>query len=133
MWTAALLATGIDGAARPAGDVFPGAEDFRLQKIHRAAGESEWPFVAESGTLLCAMILRKPAVYFVPEVGGTPGRAFVIDNDIAKMAFANIGMTDVLEPYDNFEQLLKRLIPYVTMGKRLCNQPPGTNVSGSEL
>ena len=35
--------------------------------------------------------------------------------------------------YDNFEQLLKRLIPYVTMGKRLCNQPPGTNVSGSEL
>ncbi|MGM5056882.1 hypothetical protein ACVMIX_000181 [Rhizobium leguminosarum] len=133
MWTAALLAIGIDGGAMPAGDVFPGAEDFRLQKIHRAAGESEWPFVAESGTLLCAMILRKPAVYFVPEVGGTPGRAFVIDNDIAKMAFANIGMTDVLEPYDNFEQLLKRLIPYVTMGKRLCNQPPGTNVSGSEL
>ncbi|NKK43730.1 hypothetical protein [Rhizobium leguminosarum] len=133
MWTAALLAIGIDGAAMPAGDVFPGAEDFRLQKIHRAAGESEWAFVAESGTLLCALILRKPAVYFVPEVGGTPGRAFVIDNDIAKMAFANIGMTDVLEPYDNFEQLLKRLIPYVTMGKRLCNQPPGTNVSGSEL
>ncbi|MDV4162999.1 hypothetical protein R1538_17905 [Rhizobium leguminosarum] len=129
MWTAALLAIGIDGAAMPAGDVFPGAEDFRLQKIHRAAGESEWAFVAESG----ALILRKPAVYFVPEVGGTPGRAFVIDNDIAKMAFANIGMTDVLEPYDNFEQLLKRLIPYVTMGKRLCNQPPGTNVSGSEL
>ncbi len=37
MWTAALLAIGIDGAAMPAGDVFPGAEDFRLQKIHRAA------------------------------------------------------------------------------------------------
>ncbi|API54428.1 hypothetical protein BMW22_24965 [Rhizobium leguminosarum] len=133
MWTAALLAIGIDGAAMPASDVFPGVGDFRLQKIHRAAGESEWPFVAESGTLLCAMILRQPAVYFVPEVGRTPGRAFAIDNDIAKMAFANIGMTGVLEPYDNFEQLLKRLIPYVTMGKRLCNQPPGTNVSGSEL
>lgn len=133
MWMAALLAIGIDGAALPADDVFPGVGDFRMQKIHRAAGESEWPFVAESGTLLCAMILRKPAVYFVPEGGRAPGRAFVIDNDIAKMAFANIGMTDVLEPYDNFEQLLKRLIPYVTMGKRLCNQPPGTNVSGSEL
>jgi hypothetical protein len=133
MLTEALLTIGISGAAMPAGDVFPGVGDFRLQKIHRAAGESEWPFVAESGTLLCAMILRKPAVYFVPEVSGTPGRAFAIDNDITMMAFANIGMTDVLEPYDNFEQLLKRLIPYVTMGKRLCNQPPGTNVSGSEL
>ncbi|MBA1344752.1 MULTISPECIES: hypothetical protein [Rhizobium] len=133
MWTAALLTIGISGAAMPAGDVFPGVGDFRLQKIHRAAGESEWPFVAESGTLLCAMVLRQPAVYFVPEVAGTPGRAFVIDNDITMMAFANIGMTGVLEPYDNFEQLLKRLVPYVTMGKRLCNQPPGTNVSGSEL
>ena len=133
MWMAALLTIGISGAAMPAGDGFPGVGDFRLQKIHRAAGESEWPFVAESGTLLCAMILRQPAVYFVPEVGGEPGRAFVIDNDITMMAFANIGMTGVLEPYDNFEQLLKRLVPYVTMGKRLCNQPPGTNVSGSEL
>ncbi|MBY5610944.1 hypothetical protein HFO32_20445 [Rhizobium leguminosarum] len=133
MWTAALLTIGISGAAMPAGNVFPGVGDFRLQKINRAAGESEWPFAAESGTLLCAMILHEPAVYFVPEVRGTPGRAFVIDNDIVKMAFVNIGMTDVLEPYDNFEQLLKRLIPHVTMGKRLCNQPPGTNVSGSEL
>jgi hypothetical protein len=133
MWTAALLTIGIGGAAMPAGDVLPGVGDFRLQKIRRVAGESEWPFVAESGMLLCAMILRQPAVYFVPEIGETLGRAFVIDNDIAKMAFANIGMTGVLEPYDNFEQLLKRLIPYVTMGKRLCNQPPGTNVSGSEL
>jgi hypothetical protein len=133
MWMAALLTIGISGAAMPADDVFPGVGDFRLQKIHKAAGESEWPFVAESGTLLCALVLRKPAVYFVPEVGGEPGRAFVIDNDIAKMAFANIGMTGVLEPYDNFEQLLKRLVPYVMMGKRLCNQPPGTNVSGSEL
>lgn len=133
MWMEALLTIGVGGAAMPVDDVFPGVGDFRLQKIHKAAGESEWPFVAESGTLLCAPVLRKPAVYFVPEVGGEPGRAFVIDNDIAKMAFANIGMTGVLEPYDNFEQLLKRLIPYVTTGKRLCNQPPGTTVSGSEL
>lgn len=72
MWTAAFLTIGISGAAMPAGDVFPGVGDFRLQEIHRAAGESEWPFVAESGTLLCAMVLRQPAVYFVPEVGGTP-------------------------------------------------------------
>ncbi|MGO7418496.1 hypothetical protein ACCS64_40485, partial [Rhizobium ruizarguesonis] len=74
MFTEALLTIGISGAAMPACDVFPGVGDFRLQKIHRAAGESEWPLVAEGRTLFCAMILRKPAVYFVPEAGGTRGR-----------------------------------------------------------
>jgi hypothetical protein len=48
-------------------DLFPGAGDFRMQVIHKAKDEAEWPFVAESGTLICARVLNKPGVFFVPE------------------------------------------------------------------
>jgi hypothetical protein len=128
-----LLSIGIGGAVLLANDVFPEVGDFRLQKIHKAAGEVDWPFVADGGTLLCARVMHEPAVYFVPDVGGEPGRPYVIDSDITKMAFANLGTTGILKPYESFEQLLKRIFPYVAIGKRLCDQPPGTDVPGSEL
>jgi hypothetical protein len=128
-----LLLGGLALGATPAGNIVPEAQDFRLQKIEKAASEKDWPFVAGSGMLACAFILREPAVYFLPSEGGSKDRAFVIDTDIYGMAFANIGITGVLKPYENFEQLLKRISPYVSLGRRLCNQPPGTIVSGSEL
>jgi len=128
-----LLSAGLVMGAVPTGNVVPETGDFRLQKIERAGGEKDWPFVADSGMLACAFVFHQPAVYFLPSEGGSKDRACVIDTDLYGMAFANIGITDVLKPYENFEQLLKRIGPYVALGRRLCNQPPGTIVSGSEL
>ncbi|MGG6897795.1 hypothetical protein QD409_28565 [Rhizobium sp. BR 315] len=104
-----------------------------MQVIHKAKDEVEWPFVAESGTLICAKVLNKPGVFFVPEQKPEATRAFVLDTDLFAMGLVNLGMTNVLKPYGSLEALLKRITPFVTMGRRLCAQPPGTSLSGSEL
>ncbi len=117
-----------------ANDIFPGVDDFRMQTITRTKNEADWPFVPTKGLLLCAKILRQPAVYFVGEdQDGEQMEPFVISTDMVEVAIANIGTTGVLRPYDGFEQLLKRLVPYVSMGRRLCDQPPGTNLPDSAL
>ncbi|MFK0161888.1 hypothetical protein [Rhizobium sp. NPDC090279] len=138
-----LTAVGIvlaAGFSLPAGviatevnDLVPGVKDFRMQVIHKAKDEVDWPFVAESGVLACAKVLNKPAVYFVPDQKPEATRAFVLDTDLFGMSLVNIGMTNVLKPYGSLEALLKRITPFVTMGRRLCAQPPGTSLSGSEL
>ena len=128
------------GLSLPAGtiatevnDLIPGVEDFRMQVVHKARGEAEWPFEAESGTLICAKVLNKPAVYFVPKQMPEATKAFLLDTDLLGMSLVNLGMTNVLKPYGSLEALLKRITPFVTMGRRLCAQPPGTSLSGSEL
>jgi len=132
-----VLAAGIflpaGAIAAEVNDLIPGGQDFRMQVIHKAKDEADWPFVAESGTLLCAKVLNKPAVYFVPKQTPEATRAFLLDTDLLGMSLVNIGMTNVLEPYGSLETLLKRITPFVTMGRRLCAQPPGTSLSGSEL
>ncbi|NEI70295.1 hypothetical protein GR212_11995 [Rhizobium lusitanum] len=138
-----LAAVGIvlaAGLSLPAGtitievnDLVPGVKDFRMQVIHKAKDEADWPFVAESGTLLCAKVLNQPMVYFVPEQTPEVSRAFALDTDLLGMSMVNLGMTNVLKSYESLETLLKRITPFVTMGRRLCAQPPGTSLSGSEL
>lgn len=130
---AAGLSLPIGTTATEVSDLIPGAEDFRMQVIHKAKDEADWPFVAESGVLACAKVLNKPAVYFVPDQKPEATRAFVLDTDLLGMSLVNIGMTNVLKPYGSLEVLLKRITPFVTMGRRLCAQPPGTSLTGSEL
>lgn len=112
----------------PAGDFLPGEDDVRMRTISRSQDETGWPFVAVSGVLVCVPVLMKPLVYFVAETpsGKPTAGPYHIAEDIAGMAFANLGMTGVLKPYDNLEQLVVRLTPYIAMGKRLCNLKPGT-------
>lgn len=117
-----------------ANDIFPGVDDFRIQAISRTKTEAEWPFVVTKGLLLCAKILQQPAVYFIGEnQDGEQLEPFVLSENLLEVAMVNIGSSGVLRPYDDFEQLLKRLVPYVSMGRRLCDQPPGTNLPDSAL
>lgn len=116
----------------PAGDILPMPGDFRFQKIQKAAGETDWPFVAKSGMLGCAKVFGGRAVYFLPDETDM-NRAFNLDVNVFAMSMVNFGMTDILAPYDNAEQLVRRIAPFVTMGQRLCDQAPGTFVSGPEL
>ncbi len=131
---AALGAPGGAMPALPANDIFPGVGDFRSQEIRRLQGEGDWPFVESKGLLLCAKIMNRPAVYFVGEdEDGEQKFPFAISGDMMEVAMVNIGNTGVLRPFDDFEQLLKRLFPYVAMGRRLCDQPPGTSLPDSAL
>ncbi|MDK4711209.1 hypothetical protein [Rhizobium sp. CNPSo 4039] len=128
------------GLSLPAGeiatevsDLIPGVKDFRMQVIHKAKDEADWPFVAESGVIACAKVLNKPTVYFVPDQTPEATRAFAIDTDLLGMSLVNLGMTNVLKRYGSLEALLKRITPFVIMGRQLCAQPPGTSLTGSEL
>ncbi len=116
----------------PAGGIIPEIGDFRFQQIRKAAGEQDWPFVAKSGMLACAKALGGRVVYFVPDETDL-SRAFNIDVNLFAMSVVNLGMTDILAPYDNTEQLVQRIAPFVTMGQRLCDQEPGTFVTDPEL
>lgn len=117
------------------GNIF-GFDGFRLQTIRRMANESEWPFVAAGGMLACIRMGMEPTVYFIPETAeGQDGhdRAFLISEDVIMMAMVNLGMTDVLLPYQSLEQLIVRISPYIETGRKLCRQPPGTVLPGTEL
>ena len=126
---AGLLMT---AGAVPAGDMVPKPGDFRFQKIQRAAGEAEWPFVATGGMLGCTKVFGNRTVYFIPDETDM-SRAFNLDMNVFAMSIVNLGMNDILAPYDNVEQLVHRIAPFVTMGQRLCDQAPGTFVTGPEL
>lgn len=134
MLAAAMLAINISGAAVPVGSVIPEARDFRSQKIAKMQGEKDWPFMAEKGLLLCAPSLANKMVYFVGEKeDGEQDYPFAIDTDMMAVAIVNMGRASALRPFDNFEQLLKRLSPFVAMGKRLCDQPAGTILPENSL
>ncbi|CUX45482.1 MULTISPECIES: hypothetical protein [Rhizobium/Agrobacterium group] len=136
MLAAALVAANMSGASVmvPAGSFVPEAGDFRSQQIRRMQGERDWPFVAEKGLLLCAPSLMEKLVYFVGEKeNGEQDEPFAIDTDMMAVAIINMGRASALKPFDNFEQLLKRLSPFVAMGKRLCDQPAGSVLPENSL
>ncbi|KJF74972.1 hypothetical protein [Agrobacterium arsenijevicii] len=136
MLAAVLLSAnmGVAAAVVPAGNLIPEVGDFRSQKIQKMQGERDWPFVAEKGVLLCAPSLAKKMVYFVGvKDDGEHDYPFAIDTDMMAVAIANMGRASALKPFDNFEQLLKRLSPFVAMGKRLCDQPAGSILPDSSL
>lgn len=113
-----------------------GFDGFRFQKIQKMAGEKEWPFTASKGTMVCIMMGVQPTVYFIPdeEEGGEDlSRAFLISENVMMMSMVNMGMTGILLPYDNFEQLIMRISPYVETGRKLCKQPVGTLLPETEL
>jgi hypothetical protein len=130
----ALLAAVFAACAARADGFMPQAKDVRLQTIRKAQGEMNWPFVADEGFLSCVPGGGERLVYFVPK--GAPGEnvfAINLNTNVMAMALINIGRGDAFRPYANFEDLIGRLSPYITMGKRLCDQPAGTVVPESSL
>jgi hypothetical protein len=129
-----LVASALSWSPQAVSNVVPEAGDFRVQEIRRSKGEDNWPFIAEKGLLMCAPSLNQRLVYFVPvNADGEDEYPINIDANLMSMAIVNIGRGDAFRPYDDFEQLAKRLSPYVTMGKRLCDQPAGTVLPESSL
>jgi hypothetical protein len=123
--------------------LFPQPEDFRVQVITRQAGEKEWPFAVDMGTLTCVFSFGFKVVIFIPYAVTEP------DDELLASAETNpdvlIVTTDPLQlmtqweqeklyaPGMRIEEKIQRLGPYVTLGKRLCDQPKGAIVGPGEL
>lgn len=116
---------------------FPTTEDaFRLQKIVRSDHEQEWPFAVATGYLACVWLMGDRTVYFTEEptadVSGDP-RTVIVSTNPFDLAFVNLGANDLFAPFDGLQQLVVRLGPFVSLGRRLCDQPRGTEIGPGEL
>ncbi len=112
----------------------PGTEDFRTQTVSRTAGETEWPFTVDEGTLACAYVMGQRAVYFVEKTDTPEPRVVVLSTNPFDLALANLGRTELLTPRDDLATLVGRVAPFVQAGERLCEQPRGTTIGpGGEL
>lgn len=116
---------------------FPGADSFRTQRVDRTGNEREWPFSVDSGYLLCAWLMGQRTVYFAErledeEEEATP-RVVIVSSDPLDLAFVNIGSNDLFAPFDGIEQLIVRVAPFVSLGRRLCDQPRGSDIGPGEL
>jgi hypothetical protein len=124
-----------------AGSFLPEPDDFRSQKIERQAGETDWPFVEQKGLLMCVKIFGIKQVLFHPgeleeyEFEGDP----MIDPAIVNVTTDPITLwTDPvgarhLVPGMSIEEKIRRMAPYVTFGKTLCDQPKGAMIGPGEL
>ena len=134
MMPIALLAATFAASPAQANTLVPEVSDFRVQTIAKAQGEDNWPFTAHKGLLMCAPSLGQKLVYFVPEnAQGDNDYPIHIDTNPMAMAVVNIGRGSGFAPFANFEELMNRLSSYITMGKRLCDQPAGTVIPESSL
>ncbi len=134
MMPGALLAAVVATAPLQVSKLVPEVGDFRMQTIRKARGETGWPFAANEGILLCAPVIGDKAVYFVAEKeDGGQEEPVVLNINPMMMAVVNLGKTKVFRDFTTVDELMNRLYPYITMGKRLCDQPAGTIVPESSL
>ena len=123
--------------------LLPEEEDFRQQFIVKQAGETDWPFASSSGILSCVPGMGDRMVFFVPDDGsmdldgnddGTRGlpRALVVSVNPFDQIL-NWGQDRHFVPGMSIEDKIKRLGPYVSLGKKLCDQPGGSVVGPGEL
>ncbi len=117
---------------------FPTTQDaWRLQHIQRTGNEREWPFAAGSGYLMCVWIFGERVVYFAEPPQGEDAEEFdrvvVVSTNPFDLMMVNAGKNDAFAPFDQIEQLVLRLGPFVDLGRRLCNQPRGAEIGPGEL
>lgn len=112
-------------------------DDFRIQRIDRTGGEKDWPFSVDGGYLMCVWLMGERTVYFADRLreedeDETP-RVVVVSTNPFDLAFVNIGANDLFRPVDGLEQLIVRVAPYASLGRRLCDQPRGSDIGPGEL
>ena len=122
--------------ANPA-SFLPEPEDVRFQMIAKQAGEREWPFVETKGRLACVPSFGMRVVLFFPDRGdgmdelAEPTGVIVTTDPI--QLFSDVEGKSHLAPDMSIEDKIRRLGPYVSLGKKLCDQPKGTILGPSEL
>lgn len=113
----------------------PGPDDVRMQVITRSGNERDWPFVIDSGYLACVWSAGQKVVMFVekPPVGDSePDLVFVTTNPF-ELTMMNIPGRHLIAPADSLEELIRRMAPFHELGRRLCEQPRGSDIGPGEL
>lgn len=130
MQIAAVLAAPILAGEPPARLTTP-VSTFSERVIRKAESKHEWAFSIDEGTLTCIGMNGERYVFFAEiltdeemgEFGNMklPRSVVVTTNPMA--FFATIEHRELYSPYDSLETLVRRLAPFETMGRRLCDQP----------
>jgi hypothetical protein len=121
--------------------IFPQPEDVRFQVISKQAGEKDWPFAVETGTLACVPSFGFRVVMFFPysvlkadeealEEMETRGEPVIVTVDPIQLLFSN---AKYFAPGITIEDKIRRMGPFVSFGKKLCDQPKGAVVGPGEL
>ena len=121
--------------------IFPQPEDVRFQVISKQAGEKDWPFAAETGTLACVPSLGFRIVVFFPysvtmrndealDELQSKEEPLIVTVDPLQLLFSD---ARYFVASMTIEDKIRRLGPYVSLGKKLCDQPKGAIVGPGEL
>jgi hypothetical protein len=122
--TAPLVMTDLPGNDVVEASLFP---ELVIRKVE---SEHEWAFAIEEGTLTCIAMSGEKYVFFaeIPtaeemgEFGNMklPRSVVVTTNPLAFLA--TVENRELYLPFDTLETLIKRLAPFETMGRALCDQ-----------
>jgi hypothetical protein len=121
--------------------IFPQPEDVRFQVISKQAGEKEWPFAVTTGTLACVPGFGFRVVMFFPYSVTLQGdealdelqsreEPVIVTVDPLQLLFSD---ASYFVPDMTIEDKIRRMGPFVSFGKKLCDQPKGTVVGPGEL
>jgi len=117
----------------------PREDDVRVQKIARTPGETGWPFTVDEGLLMCLFVAGRPTVYFaVVEPHDEwheepPVRLVMVSSDPFDATLANMAVNDLIVETDGPAGRMALFAPFEALGRRLCDQPRGTEMGPGEL
>ncbi|MDZ7823132.1 MAG: hypothetical protein U5K75_03200 [Ahrensia sp.] len=118
----------------------PKSADVRQQIISRAGNERDWPFTVDEGTLTCLYAAGTPLILFWVEDGFeldgvTPKlRSVTVSMDPVELIFGNMFVNDLIaEDGATPERRMALFRPIYEVGKRLCDQPKGSDIGPGEL
>ena len=117
----------------------PSPEEVRVQAIARADNERDWPFSVDEGNLTCVWSIGERLVFFFEgRPSGDSGEDFeprgvIVSVNPLELTIGNIANRALFAPVTNVADLIRRVAPYVEIGRRLCDQPPGAVIRHGEL
>ena len=116
----------------------PNEHEVRVQPIARTDGERGWPFSVTSGHIACVWSAGRPLAIFVEDIDEADtdeeaARHVILSVDPIELTVLNIANRTLFAPAGSIENLIERVAPYVVIGERLCDQPPGTVLGPGEL
>lgn len=127
---------------------FPRSDEVRIQAIAKSDNERDWPFTVDSGSLTCVWSAGEPVVMFFAKTAESFDESEVFDEDGAELVeprgvllstnpleltLGNMANNDLFVKTGSVEQRLRAVAPFVAVGQRLCDQPPGAQIRGGEL
>jgi hypothetical protein len=118
----------------------PQKEEVRVQAIVRSDNERDWPFSVDSGSLTCVWSVGERLVFFfegrpasLDEDAEFEPRGVIVSVNPLDLTIGNIANRALFAPMADVAELIRRVAPYVDVGQRLCDQPPGSIIRSGEL